>query len=187
MAVSTSCYVDKSGWRRGEDDGCGKRVASRKGRGGGEGGGGAGGGRGDLMMPHPGVARTLYRAKKDLITRSQLDPHSTCSNGRPRSINDPTQTLIIRSFASIAVRVARWQPWPGDVIVARSFRSQLPGPSPRPERDLSVCVLPCSRTKDDDASDRIFSGIEVRGTKCNAYASKRDTVRSFFFFLFYYR
>lgn len=29
------------------------------------------------MMPHPGVARTLYRAKKDLITRSQLDPHST--------------------------------------------------------------------------------------------------------------
>lgn len=85
--------------------------------------GGGGGGRGDLMMPHPGVARTLYRAKKDLITRSQLDPHSTCSNGRPRSINDPTQTLIIRSFASIAVRAARWQPWPGDVIVARSFRS----------------------------------------------------------------
>lgn len=32
---------------------------------------------GDLMMPHPGVARTLYRAKKDLITRSQLDPHAT--------------------------------------------------------------------------------------------------------------
>lgn len=151
---------------------------------GGEGERGGGGGRGDLMMPHPGVARTLYRAKKDLITRSQLDPHSTCSNGRPRSINDPTQTLIIRSFASIAVRVARWQPWPGDVIVARSFRSQLPGPSPRPERDLSVCVLPCSRTKDDDASDRIFSGIEVRGTKCNAYASKRDIVRSFFFFYF---
>lgn len=80
------------------------------------------------MMPHPGVARTLYRAKKDLITRSQLDPHSTCSNGRPRSISDPTQTLIIRSFASIAVRTraARWQPWPGDVIVARwDFRASF--------------------------------------------------------------
>lgn len=33
LAVSTSCYVDKSGWRRGEDDGRGKRVASRRGRG----------------------------------------------------------------------------------------------------------------------------------------------------------
>lgn len=135
------------------------------------------------MMPHPGVARTLYRAKKDLITRSQLDPHSTCSNGRPRSINDPTQTLIIRSFASIAVRVARWQPWPGDVIVARSFRSQLPGPSPRPERDLSVCVLPCSRTKDDDASDRIFSGIEGERSVMHTLRNVKRSIVFFFFIL----
>lgn len=27
------------------------------------------GGVGNLMTPHPGVARTLYLAKKDLITR----------------------------------------------------------------------------------------------------------------------
>lgn len=105
----TSTKVD--GEEEEEEEERGSRVGKGKGE----------GGRGDLMMPHPGVARTLYRAKKDLITRSQLDPHSTCSNGRPRSINDPTQTLIIRSFASIAVRAARWQPWPGDVIVARIF------------------------------------------------------------------
>lgn len=109
------------------------------------------------MMPHPGVARTLYRAKKDLITRSQLDPHSTCSNGRPRSINDPTQTLIIRSFASIAVRAARWQPWPGDVIVARSFLSQLPGPSAQEGEEICLSALPWKMKH--EASDRCYRRI----------------------------
>lgn len=131
----TSTKVD------GEEEEEEEERGSRVGKGEGE------GGRGDLMMPHPGVARTLYRAKKDLITRSQLDPHSTCSNGRPRSINDPTQTLIIRSFASIAVRAARWQPWPGDVIVARSFLSQLPGPSAQ-EGEICLSALPW-KMKDD--------------------------------------
>lgn len=121
------------------------------------------------MMPHPGVARTLYRAKKDLITRSQLDPHSTCSNGRPRSINDPTQTLIIRSFASIAVRAARWQPWPGDVIVARSFLSQLPGPS---AREGEIC-LSAWKMKDESRSALLKNFQGSLQERCNTFEKYR--------------
>ncbi|TGZ47709.1 Uncharacterized protein DBV15_06292 [Temnothorax longispinosus] len=77
-------------FRRGEPGKVGARVIR-------------GGGRGrNLMTPHPGVARTLYLAKKDLITRPQdrawvdrfdfkKGPPSRGAN--PRSSIHPTEKL----------------------------------------------------------------------------------------------
>ncbi|EGI60038.1 hypothetical protein G5I_11829 [Acromyrmex echinatior] len=61
-------------------------------------------GGGNLMTPHPGVARTLYLAKKDLITRprdrawvDQFDfkkgPPSRSAN--PRSSIHPTASYVV--------------------------------------------------------------------------------------------
>lgn len=73
-------------------------------------------GGGDLMMPHPGVVRTLYLTKKDLITRSQLDPHSTFlifSNGSAsdplkacRNINNlhPIFRLTVHNFRQVTLK-----------------------------------------------------------------------------------
>jgi len=55
------------------------------------------------MTPHPGVARTLYLAKKDLITRIHTAGPAYYIRVRmedSRSINGQARTLIIRAFSS---------------------------------------------------------------------------------------